>query len=138
MVPWHPSIVHFPIALAAMAALFQLLAVITRKSHFTVSALVALAVGAGMAFVAAITGTAQEEAAKRVPGIEAALERHELFGTLGAAIMLALSFAAFYLHMKKILPPRLFLAALVALAVLLLATGFLGGELVYIHGAGRL
>ena len=138
VVPWHPSIVHFPIALAAAAAVFQLIALGTGKSHFTVSALIALAIGAIMALAAAVTGTAQEEAAQRVPGIEAVLARHELLGTLSTAIMLALGITAFYLHMKKVLPSRLFLAALIALAILLQVTGYMGGQLVYIHGAGRL
>ena len=137
MVPWHPSLVHFPIALAATAAIFQLLALVTGKSQFSMSAIIALAMGAVMAVAAAITGTAQEEAAKLLPGIEAALERHELLGTLGASAMLALTISAYYLHMKNNLPPRLFLAALTALAILMLVTGHWGGQLVYIYGAGR-
>jgi len=137
MVPWHPSLVHFPIALATAAAIFQLLALVTGKSQFTVSAIVVLAMGAVMAVAAAITGTAQEETAKLLPGIEAVLERHELLGTVGAVAMLALTISAFYLHMKNSLPPRLFLAALTALAILVVAAGHWGGQLVYIYGAGR-
>ena len=137
MVPWHPSLVHFPIALAVAAAMFQLLALVAGKSQFSVSAIIALAMGSVMAVAAAITGTAQEEAAKLLPGIGATLERHELLGTLGASAMLALTVSAFYLYMKNRLPPRLFLAALTALAILLLATGHWGGQLVYIYGAGR-
>jgi len=137
MVPWHPSIVHFPIALAVTAAIFQLLALGAGKSQFTVSAITVLVMGAVMAVAAAITGTAQAETAKLLPGIEAAIERHELLGTLGTAAMLALGVSAFYLHMKNRLPPRLFLAALTALAVLMLVTGHWGGQLVYIYGAGR-
>jgi uncharacterized membrane protein len=136
MVPWHPALVHFPIALAGVAVLFELLAIGFHRDEYERSALIALGAAALMAIVAAVSGTAQEEAASHLPGIAATLEMHENLGTLSAALLGVCALGGLYLHLKGWLPQKLYLAVLLALSILLLATGHWGGRLVYYYGAG--
>ena len=136
MTSWHPALIHYPIALVAVAALFQLLALIWPERRFTVSALIALGAGGLVAVAAAVTGTAQEEAVRELSGIAETLERHEDLGTLSAVLMNALALGGLYLYLKEKLPAPLFLVLLVRLSGLLILTGHWGGLLVFQYGAG--
>ena len=136
MTSWHPALIHYPIALVAVAALFQLLALIWPERRFTVSALIALGAGGLVAVAAAVTGTAQEEAVRELSGIAETLERHEDLGTLSAVLMNALALGGLYLYLKEKLPAPLFLVLLVLLSGLLILTGHWGGLLVFQDGAG--
>ena len=132
----HPVLVHFPIACAAVAGLFQLLAVIFRRPSLTLPAVLTLGLGAIMAIAAAVTGTAQEELAAQLPGIHESLERHETLGNITTWLMGIGSLVVIYLYLKGKLHPWGFLLALMALAVLVQVTGHYGGVLVYQFGAG--
>ena len=134
--PLHPMLVHYPIAFTMLATIFQLLAVIFRRQSLMLPAVVALGLGALMAVSAAFTGTAQEEAIRRLPGIGAHLDRHASLGTLSAWLLSVGSLAVLYLYLKQRLHPGLFLASLLLATALLLVTGHFGAELVYRHGAG--
>ena len=136
MVPWHPSLVHYPIALVAVAALFQLLAIGFGKDEYERAALIALAAAVPMSIAAAVSGTVQEEMISRLPDIANALSLHETLGTLSAALIGALALGGLYLHLKGRLPRRFYFAILLALTTLLLITGYWGGRLVYLYGAG--
>lgn len=136
MTSWHPALIHYPIALVAVAALFQLLALIWPERRFTVSALIALGAGGLVAVAAAVTGTAQEEAVRELSGIAETLERHEDLGTLSAVLMNSLALGGLYLYLKEKLPAPLFLVLLVLLSGLLVLTGHWGGLLVFQYGAG--
>ena len=134
--PWHPVLVHYPIALTIMAAVFQLFAVLGRRTGFFLPALVCLCAAGVAGITAAITGAAQEQLVKELPGIHAALERHETLGNLSAWTLGAGGLLSIYLYLKGQLRPRLFLLALVLAGTLVLVTGHYGGRLVYSHGAG--
>lgn len=134
--PLHPLLVHFPIACATLAALFQLLAVIFRRPSLTLPAVLTLGLGAIMAIAAAVTGTAQEEVVGQLPGIHDSLELHETLGNITTWIMGLGSLVVIYLHLKGKLHPWGFLLALVAVATLVQVTGHYGGKLVYQFGAG--
>lgn len=119
-----------------MAVLLQLIGVTLKRPAFTLPALIILGVGAVTAIVAALTGTAQAVVARELPGIHEVLERHELLGNLAAWTLGVVTFLSIYLFLKGRWSDRLFLAVLMALAILLQVTGHFGGELVFRYGAG--
>ncbi|MEE9464017.1 MAG: DUF2231 domain-containing protein [Candidatus Neomarinimicrobiota bacterium] len=134
--PLHPGLVHYPIALTVLAAAFQLLALVTRRDSHTLAALLCLC-GAGIGgILAALTGTGQEQLVAELPGIQTALEQHEMLGNLAAWLLAGGSLAAVYLFLKGRLRPWPFLVALVLASGLLVLTGHFGGRLVFEHGAG--
>ena len=134
--PLHPTLVHYPIAFTCIAACFQLLAVVLGRRELTLSALIALGLGALMAIVAAITGAAQEQLLENLPGIRNALDRHADLGNAAAWLLGVASLSVLYLHLKGRLHPQLFLGMLLLATALVLVTGHFGGELVFLHGAG--
>ncbi len=134
--PWHPALVHYPIALTILAAAFQLWALLGRRDSFFLPALVCLCAAGALGILAALTGTAQEQLVEQLPGIHAALERHEALGNLSAWTLGLGGLLSVYLHLKGRLRPRLFLLALVLAGILVLVTGHYGGRLVYTYGAG--
>ncbi len=141
--PWHPVLVHFPLALAALVPLVALAVwMVTRKGRFPSSVwwlVVALQlVATGSAFLAGETGEWEEVTVERVTG-PAPLELHEeqaemfIAGSIAAS---ALTVAGAFVP----LPVRAWvqlgaIALMVADAGLALRTGGSGGALVYTHGA---
>lgn len=89
----HPIVVHFPIALVMVAPVFVVLAMLMRP-HARVllaCAAVMMLMAGGGALLASNTGEAAEGNAERVPGAEAALERHEELGEAAQNFTLALA-----------------------------------------------
>lgn len=76
---FHPLVIHFPIALLLVAPLLIVIAMVARTSRrpYLVSALVLMALGTIMAYVAVSTGEAAGELAERTGAVEAMVERHE-------------------------------------------------------------
>lgn len=143
--PLHPAVVHFPIALIATGALGVLLAVFVRKAAFSWAAAVALAIGAASTFYVFDTGEAEEERIEHTlsASAEQVLEQHEDAGRVTMYVSLTAALAA--LGAAWMTARGLRQAGLVRLAAALVAvcaagavlrTGKLGGELVYLHGAG--
>lgn len=143
--PFHPAVVHFPIALIATGALGVLLALFVRKSAFCWAVAAVLALGAGSTFYVFDTGEAEEERIEHTlsASAEHLLEEHEDAGRATMYVSLAAALAA--LGAAWMTTRGLKQAWLVRLAAALLAvcaagavlrTGKLGGELVYLHGAG--
>ena len=132
----HPSVVHFPIALTVVGALFALLYAALRREWLRWFAPVLLSLALLGAVGAYFTGQAAEDRAEAVGVPEAALEEHESAGiwSLGViALACILSWATF-------VPRRgVWLTAVIALlaVAMVIRTGHLGGTLVYVHGAGR-
>ncbi len=134
--PWHPGLVHYPIALTVLAAVFQLIAILTKRDSLGLSALLCLC-GAGISgILVALTGTIQEELVAELPGIHSALEQHETLGNLTAWLLAGSSLVAVYLFLKGRLRPKPFLLGLLLASSLVVLMGHYGGRLVYEHGAG--
>src|SRR5262245_57372099 len=140
--PLHPAVVHLPIALAvlvplaAMAAIFAIrTGFVPARGWWAVALLQALL--AGSAYFAMETGHHEEERVERVVA-EEHIHAHEEAGewfVIAAGIGVVVVAGG-------LLPGRLgrtgrVVGALASLAVLgaAIRTGFLGGELVYRHGA---
>lgn len=149
----HPIVVHLPLGALPLAAVFVVLAMLTRERWsraMAVSALIALLVGTGGAFLAVMTGEAAGELAEG-PGPLAALadpvlEDHEELGELARTVFAVLSgvyvvamIAGGALHKKSkrkiaALVYLVFLLLYLPALVLLADAAHLGGRLVHEFG----
>jgi uncharacterized membrane protein len=136
----HPMVVHFPIALLIVVVLFDVAALFWPKAELARASLYLSAIAAVGAIGAYFSGEAAEEPVEHLPGIETLLERHEDLGKLlviGAIAVLVVKLAFFWRRWHETVAGRAVQAFLgAALAVLVAATGYVGGQLVYEHGAG--
>lgn len=89
----HPIITHFPIALLLVAPVFLVLAMLlrTHEKGLLISTAVTMILGLAGAFVAVSTGEAAGELAERMPGVDAALERHEELAELARNLFAGLT-----------------------------------------------
>lgn len=134
--PLHPLLTHFPIAGILMGFVLSLVAVLWKKDEYGSAAMVVFWISAVAAVAAAITGTADAESVKVIPGIEEALSRHSTLGNATAWVIVSMAFLSLYLKLKGQLANWLFLTMLLILTILVITTGYYGGELVFLHGAG--
>lgn len=141
-VPLHPSIVHFPIVLGLVLPILAALALWRMHDGAPVrtwggAALVAvLTFGAG--FVAARTGHSEEERVEDVLASEEPIHEHEEAADLFlivSGITAGLAIVGFVPGTVGRAARLLALLGAVAGGGTIARTGFLGGELVYRHGA---
>lgn len=134
----HAMVIHFPVALILAGFLSELVSFFSKKEFFSKAAFYLLILGALGAVVAYISGNAAGSGIEEGP-LKKPLELHEQAATitLWLAIITAF-FRAGMLYFKesrkwaRITGLVLFLALSGAVA----RTGYLGGQLVYSHGAG--
>lgn len=142
-VPFHPAIVHFPIALTfVLPLLIVVFALFIRankmgpKAWFIVIGLQLVVVATG--YVSLESGENEEEVVERVVA-KKLISEHESAAEVfvGSAVLsLVLSIAAYFVRKEIGFPLKLAVAALTLLSsYLAYNTGHLGGELVYEHGA---
>ena len=136
-IPFHPMLVHFPIALLFASVLFDVASKALTRDSLREGALWLLGLGLLGGIVAAIAGGQAEDAAEKAGVAEALIETHETLAyiTLGITAILFLS----RLLLRNRFSTRALAAYLVVAAVGLVAvsaTGHTGGNLVYEHGAG--
>lgn len=136
----HPLLVHFPIALLVVVALFDLVALAFPRAELARTSLYLSAAAAIGAVAAYFSGEAAEEPVEHLAGIAHVLERHEDLGkllvmaALGALVLRAVVYAR---RWHEPVAGRSLVAVLgLALAVLVGLTGHAGGQLVYDYGAG--
>jgi len=124
----HPVLVHFPIALVLVAALFEAVATIAGLDRWHAFAVANVRAGAAFAVVAAVTGW-RLAGAMAIDGMPA-LEWHRWVGT--AAAVAALGAAAATVRLRGSVAIRTaYLVALFCAAALVAVTGHLGGVLVW-------
>ena len=133
----HPAVVHFPIALAVVGAAGELFYLILRRPWVKWFGPVLLTLALAGSGVAYFSGQAVHDKVEDQGVPELAVERHLnsclwALGTLGLATLLSWA--------VRPTGKGIWLSALIALAAagLTLYTGYLGGELVYKHGAGQI
>lgn len=134
----HAMAVHFPIALLMVGFLSEMIALFYKKTFFRQAAFYLLLTGTAGTIVAYLAGNAAGS------GIEAgalkkALELHEQAATI--ALWLTIATAVCYLaaYFFKTQTNWVRTAAIILFAAAIgtiTRTGYLGGELVYKHGAG--
>ncbi|MFN3430259.1 MAG: DUF2231 domain-containing protein [Candidatus Sericytochromatia bacterium] len=136
----HPMVVHFPIALLIVVLLFDVTALFFPKVELARASLYLSGVATIGAIAAYFSGEAAEEPVEHLPGIETLLERHEDLGKLlavAAVAALVVRLVFVWRRWHEAVAGRAMLAFFSAvLAVLVGATGYVGGQLVYEHGAG--
>jgi len=132
----HPAVVHFPVALAAVGAVAELFYLLLRRPWVKWFGPILLTLALAGSGVAYFSGKAVGDKAEHQGVPEAAIDKHEesclwALGALGLATLLSWA--------VRPTGKGLWLSTLIALgaAGLTLYTGYLGGELVYVHGAGR-
>ena len=134
----HPFIVHFPIALLTLCLLFELLAWFARTPTLSQVGWWMQLTGT-LGVIASVLSGVVAEASGGIALLRAAetFAWHQQFAFGVSVIFAVLIFFRF--SPQHTLPsswPRLYLAALSVGVALLLATGWLGGELVFTYGVG--
>ena len=130
---FHPAIVHFPIALILAAGLAELLLLATGRPIFASATRFILPLAALGALAAALLGWAASAGAHYPPDLAQVLEQHRW---LGASVVVFSVSAAILRERVERAPAaaglRWSYRGVLLLAVLLVsATGYFGGELVY-------
>lgn len=135
--PLHPMLVHFPIALLVTSVLFDAAGTLIEREALREGGLWLLVLGLVGGVAAAVAGDLAEEAAEKAGVAETLIETHELlaFITLGLFGGLLLYRLVLRNQFTRRALAVYFLGAAIGLGTLA-ATGHLGGDLVYEHGAG--
>jgi uncharacterized membrane protein len=139
LAPFHPAIVHTPIALIIVGAVFELAGRALDREWWRKAAFAMLVVGVLGAGAAVLSGRAAEEGVEKQGVSKHAIEEHEeiaqltLWLGLGAVLTRALA--------GRFGAARAAVAGLALLLHLAAATtvgiaGYRGGRLVFEHGAG--
>jgi uncharacterized membrane protein len=134
----HAMVVHFPIALLMVAFLFEVVSFFYKKDFFRQSAFYLLILGMLGTVVSYLAGNAAGEGMEEGT-LNKAMELHEQAATISLwlTIITALVYAGIYFlkfnkRWLKIIAVLLFTGVIASIA----RTGYLGGQLVYKHGAG--
>ena len=136
---FHPFIVHFPLALLTVGFFCDAAGILFRRDHLLHTGYLLLVLGAVSAIAASLTGNAAEETAARIPGIAAALERHESISTAATWLAVVLALLRTHLILKQKFSGTVrfvYLAGVAATAVLVALSGYTGGRMTYEYGPG--
>ena len=138
LLPLHPRVVHFPIALTLAGALFAALGLLRQKPQWMAYGQLSLLLGWLGAIAAIITGLFDQSAAPPSPAVLAVINQHI---TAGIALLVAVGLALYWpLRNKRLWDAGTarwgYLALLLLIAVLVGIEGWLGGKLVYELGVG--
>ncbi|MEP7127777.1 MAG: DUF2231 domain-containing protein [Chitinophagales bacterium] len=134
----HAMIIHFPIALLMVGFLSEVIALITKKEFFRQAAFYLLVLGTLGSIAAYLSGNQAGEGIEEGP-LEVPMELHEqaaLFALwlsiIAASFRIVITYFKYNRNYTKLIGVVLFAAVIGAVA----RTGYLGGQLVYKHGAG--
>lgn len=134
----HAMAVHFPIALLMVGFLSAIIALFSKKEFYHKAAFYLLLLGTLGIIVTYLAGNAAGEGMEEGT-LKKAMELHEQAATVSlwltiitAGAYLSIYFFKYHKNWLKIISVLLFAGAISAIA----RTGYLGGQLVYKHGAG--
>ncbi|MEK7331651.1 MAG: DUF2231 domain-containing protein, partial [Candidatus Eisenbacteria bacterium] len=139
LAPFHPAIVHAPIALIIVGAVFELMGRALDSEWWRKAAFAMLIVGVLGAAAAVLSGRAAEEGVERQGVSEHAIEEHEDVALL--ALWLGIAAVVTRAVTGRLGAARAAVAGLALLLHLAAATtvgiaGYRGGRRVFEHGAG--
>lgn len=130
--PFHPRMVHFPIALSLVGVLFVALGMLRSRERWVSYGQLSLLLGWLGVMAAVVTGLIDQSRAGQDPAIVATINQHI---TAGVALLVVLGLALYWpLRHKRLTysSARWGYLVLLALVVLLvMVEGWLGGKLVY-------
>lgn len=137
MIELHPAIVHFPIALLSIAALFAVISLFVKKEFFKEAAFWNLLLGVIGSIAAVLTGLVEEQNLAHNEEVHKILLKHKFTGI----IILILSFTLLtWVWVRKNKFGRkeyiLWAVFLVLGTAMIFYQGTLGGRMVFEHGAG--
>jgi len=132
----HPSIVHFPVALVTVGALFAVLYLFLRREwlRWFAPVLFSLALlGAGAAY---FSGQSAKDRAEASGVPKPAIEEHEESGVWAVGVTALSCLVSWATHSGR---RGIWISTVLALlaTTIILRTGHLGGRLVYVYGAGH-
>lgn len=139
LLPLHPRVVHFPIALTLTGVLFLAVGLWRRRERWWDYGQISLVLGWLGTLAAVITGLIDQARAPEDAAVVAAINPH--IGA-GIALLVAAGLALYWPLRDKRLktgatPARWgYLALLAAIVLLVTVEGWLGGKLVYSLGVG--
>lgn len=134
LIPYHPKVVHFPIALFVVALGFEFLEVIFRKKEFHVTAICVFVAATLAGPLAVMTGLWEAE---RLQLSHSLLNQHQFVGfALMWFALLSLPVLWFFKKKQTRFFRFVFLVVLLTTAGMVSYVGHLGGQMVYQYGAG--
>lgn len=139
LLPLHPRIVHFPVALTLTGVLFLALGLLRREERWWGYGQITLLLGWLGVLAAVISGLIDQARAPQDAAVVALINQHITAGiTLLIAAGLALYWPLRNKHLKTGATPVRwpYLALLASIVLLVAIEGWLGGKLVYDFGVG--
>jgi uncharacterized membrane protein len=137
--PYHPLIVHFPVALLTTAALLELCAVLFKREELSRAGWWIQLVGTVAILAAAFTGIIAENASTIPGGAAGSLDLHKELAFVCASAFTAL--LLWRVGARTSIPGSKkwhYVLAYCATVILLILVAWFGGELVYRFGVGTL
>ncbi len=139
-IPLHPQLVHYPIVLITISFFFDLVGSVRDSKNWTDFGAVLLLLAVVFALAALLSGQSAEDLLKPMSeNLHDAVEEHEGLATFTFFYILFLGIARAWMHIKNKLNSLLRWGYVVLggiSVILILRVSYLGGRLVYIHGAG--
>lgn len=136
---FHPLIIHFPIALLIVGTLCDAIGILGKRDFFLRTGFLLFALGAFTSIPAALTGDYVADTAQHIEGIYDDLDWHDTLGTATTLIAVLLTLTRAHLTFKKQFVGAvqyIYLLVGIIVALLVSASGYTGGRLVYDYGAG--
>ncbi len=132
LTPFHPRVVHFPIALCIVGALFIAVGALRKQERWSGYGQLSLLLGWLGIMVAVVTGLIDQASAPQAPDVAAVINQHI---TAGIALLVAVGLALYWpLVNKKLWTTSArwgYFGLLAVVVILVLIEGWLGGKLVY-------
>jgi uncharacterized membrane protein len=142
---WHPTAVHFAIALVVLGVVLRWLALVPRLASLGRAALFLLVLGAAAVVVAVESGESAHGPVERAPGLAPVVEEHQDWGKrtqVAVLLVLGAELAALLLalgaRLRPYAKPALLLSAALGLVAFLCVfeTAQHGGRIVYSYAGG--
>jgi len=136
---FHPLIIHFPIALLIVGVICDTIGILGKRDLFLRIGFLLFALGALTTIPAALTGNYAAETAQHIPNIYDDLDWHDTLGTATAIFAVILTLIRIHLTLKKQFTHTaqyIYLLFAILVSILVGASGYTGGHLVYNYGAG--
>ena len=134
----HAMIIHFPIALLVIGFFSETISFISGKDFFNKAAFYLLILGTLGTIAAYITGGYAGEGIEEGPLLQP-MNLHKqaaLFTLLGSLVTVLFKSGMFYFKFHKSWVKPLGFTLYMLLVIAVARTGYLGGQLVFSHGAG--